>query len=83
MDWTGKVLIVESSALSEQYRKPEHQLWRATGGFGCNPNALGRAVFATSLADGEKVRWSRSEFLGVATDEVVERYTKKEGSEQT
>lgn len=64
-DLEGKVLVLRGSILKKDYRKPEYQLWRATGGFGCSPTAIGRAVFATCLFDGENARWDRQEFIGI------------------
>lgn len=51
------------------YWAPENQLWLATGGFGCAPNAAGRAVYATCLGDGERTRWNRSDFIGILKEE--------------
>ena len=58
-------------ALNEEYWSPENQLWLATGGFGCDPNASGRAVYATCLYDGEETRWNRHQIVGVLKDEFM------------
>lgn len=67
----GKVVILNSSVLSEEFREARHQLYFCTGGFGSNPNPSGRSVFAVSLADGEQVRWNRSDILGIAKPEIL------------
>ena len=67
----GKVIVLKSSVLSEEFRNTEHQLYFCTGGFGSNPNPSGRSVFAVSLADGEQVRWNRSDILGIAKPEIL------------
>lgn len=67
----GKVIVLSPSTLSEEFRSAKHQLYFCTGGFGSNPNPSGRSVFAVSLADGEQVRWNRSDILGVAKPEIL------------
>ena len=64
-DVTGKVLVMKPDTLKDQYWSPENQLWLAKGGFGCNPKASGRAIYAYCLADGEDARWNREDFCGV------------------
>lgn len=71
MSISGKVIVLKPSVLSEEFREAKHQLYFCTGGFGSNPNPSGRSVFAVSLADGEKVRWNRSDILGVAKPEIL------------
>ena len=71
LDYEGKVLAMRPEVLKEEYRTGEFQLWLATGGFGCSPTAIGRAVYATCLADGEETRWDRADFLGVVKDEFL------------
>jgi hypothetical protein len=65
----GRTLVLKPSSLAKNYRTRENQLWVAVGGFGCDPNAIGQAVFAKSptdgATDGETVRWSRSSFMGI------------------
>ena len=73
-DMTGQalestVLVMSPFTLKESYWAPENQLWLATGGFGCNPTASGRAVYATCLGDGEQARWNRSDFIGILREE--------------
>ena len=48
----GKVLVMSPFTLKESYWAPENQLWLATGGFGCAPNAAGRAVYVTGSEPG-------------------------------
>jgi hypothetical protein len=44
----------------------KHQLYFCTGGNGSNPNPSRQICLHVSLADGEKVRWNRSDVLGIA-----------------
>ena len=75
-DYTDKVIAIKQSALAEKYLMQQDQIYLATGGFGCEPNKSGRAVFTTCLSDGEKVRWDRSQVLGVIKDEFIPDYAK-------
>ena len=75
-DFTGKVLGLSPDILREQYWGQEYQLLYAQSGFGCKPHSSGRAVFATSLADGETARWNREDFVGVLKDEFLPEWAK-------
>ena len=68
-DYTGKLLVMKPETLKEEFRTPENQLFFATGGFGCRPNASGRRVFGIFLSDGEQTSFYRQDFLGVIADE--------------
>ena len=70
-NYEDKVVIVSHKNLKEEYWTPENQLWLATGGFGCDPTKIGRAVYSTCLADGEKSRWDRGQVVGVIKDEFL------------
>ena len=76
--FADKVLIIRPSALKESFWAPENQLWYATGGFGCDPYAAGDGVFATWLVNGEKYRWSRSDFYGAIKDEYLPDWAKEQ-----
>ena len=71
LDYTGKVLILRPNALKEEYWSDRNQLWVGETGFGCSPTAMGQAVFATCLGDGEKARWERADFLGVMDEKYL------------
>lgn len=66
-----RVIVLSPNALKEEYWTPENQLWLATGGFGCYPDKSGRAVYATSLFDGEKTRWNREDVIGAIKEEYI------------
>lgn len=71
MPINGKVIVLHPSALPEEYRNTKHQLYLCTGGNGSNPYPIGRSVFTVSLADGEQVRWNRSDVLGIAKPAIL------------
>ena len=70
-DITDKVIVLSPKCLKEEYWSPENQLWLATGGFGCEPDKIGRAVYATCLFDGEQTRWNRHNVIGVIKPELM------------
>lgn len=70
-DYKGRVLVMSPDTLREACWDSRNQLWLAEGGFGCSPDASGRAVYATCLGDGEKTRWNRSDFTGVLDEQYL------------
>ena len=76
-DYTNKLLILEPEILNDQSRKPAFQYFYAENGFGCNPNSIGRKVFGTFIADGEKSHFSRSDFIGIADKEKLPEWASK------
>jgi hypothetical protein len=67
----GKVIALKASSLPESLRQAKYQLYFCTGGNGSNPNAIGRSIFTVSLVEGEKVRWNRSDVLGILKPELL------------
>ncbi len=67
----GLVAIIKLKTLSEEYRKPEYQLFRLTGGFGCTPTSSGNACYGYFCKDGEETRWERQNFIGIANADAV------------
>ena len=65
-DYTNQLLVLKPSMLAPWAKEPVNQLWVAKNGFGVSPVASGRAVYATCLYDGEKARWNRGDFIGIA-----------------
>jgi len=76
MSIVGKVIVLHPSALPEGFRQAKHQLYFCTGGNGSNPNPIGRAIFTVSLAEGEKIRWNRSDILGILKPELLPEYAR-------
>lgn len=68
---SGRVIILRPSSLLGEHRNAKHQLCYCTGGNGSNANPIGRSVFTVSLANGEQVRWNRSDVLGIAKSEIL------------
>ena len=76
-DTVGKVLVMKPDTLKEQYWTQQSQLWLATGGFGCDPKASGRAIYGVCLADGEQARWNREDFIGVLDEQYLPEWAKE------
>lgn len=73
VDLTNKYAVLREDILLPEYRAIKYRIVLCTGGFGCTPHTLGRAVFTTALYDGEESRWNRSDFERLATPEEVEQ----------
>jgi hypothetical protein len=76
MSIEGKVIVLHLSVLPEGFRQAKHQLYFCTGGNGSNPNPIGRSIFTVSLAEGEKIRWNRSDVLGILKPELLPEYAR-------
>ena len=79
---TGKLIIIKPEVLAPEYRRSEHQIKRATGGFGCSPNSRGNAVFCKDLYSGKESRFERHDVLGVADVEKLPEWAKAKLDEQ-
>lgn len=69
----GKVCVLNHHALTKRYQVPRYQLFIAKGGFGCQENSLGSAVFGQYVIDQEDDRRERRDFIGIATEELIKR----------
>ena len=76
MSIEGKVIVLHPSVLPEGFRQAKHQLYFCTGGNGSNPNPIGRAILTVSLAEGEKIRWNRSDVIGILKPELLPEYAR-------
>ena len=76
-DYTGKLLIIRDTALKEEFRTPENQLFLAESGFGCSPDKIGRKVFGQFLSDGERTHFYREDFLGGIADEHIPKWARE------
>ncbi len=69
----GKLLVVDHTKLKRRYQMPRFQIFKATGGFGCQANSLGSKVFGEYIADSSATYLFRYDFIGMASDELVKR----------
>ena len=82
-DYTGKLLILRDTSLSEEYRTPENQLFLAESGFGCSPDKSGRKVYGRFLSDGEKAQFYREDFVGIIAEENIPDWAREKLAELT
>lgn len=66
----GKLVIIREDWFKKEYRNGENQLFLAQGGFGCDPQKIGRAVFG-KFWDGETCRINREDVIGVASEKAI------------
>ena len=78
----GKLIILRPSSLAPEYRSADYQLGYALSGFGCQPNAGGRAVFFQELYSGEKCRWEIGDVLGIADMDKLPEWAKAKAAER-
>ncbi len=76
-DIKGKVVAIRPECLLPEYHASRHQIMLATGGFGCNPDARGRAVFGTNLHTSGHERWNRSDILGVVKESILPEWARE------
>ena len=82
-DFEGKLMILNPSALKEDFRNSENQYFFAESGFGCSPDKLGGKVFGKFLIDGESTQFRRSDFLGEADSYGLPDWAKEKLQELT
>ena len=69
MDYREHILLLQPwivLGFKEAYIHPDFQFFYAKDGHGTNPCAAGRGVYGCFLKDGEKCRYRRADFLGIA-----------------
>ncbi len=71
MSIAGKVIVLKPSSLPQECRNGNEQVYFCKGGNGSNINPIGRSILAVSLANGEYVRWNRSDVLGILKTELL------------
>ncbi len=74
VDLNGKILVMHEENLQPQYRTFKNLVYRATGGFGCSPNKIGRTVFTKEVFGTLEEPWQRDDFEGWMTDEEFQAY---------
>lgn len=77
LDYEDRILVISPSSLKDEYKTPEDQLFKATGGFGCSPTAIGRTVYGFFIKDNEEACFGRSDFIGVMKDEFIPNWVKE------
>jgi len=68
-DFTGKVVVLASDALSEKYRSREWMIVIASGGSGCVQGAGGAGVFVQFAPDRETAKFRLGNVDRLATED--------------
>ena len=69
--YDNQLVVIRPEAMIASTRTADEQLFLVTGGFGCNPNARGQAVFCKNLFTEKTVRWERQDVAGVILPEHI------------
>lgn len=81
MNYTGKIAVLEPSALKDVNKKPDYQLFYARSEIGCHSSVYGSKVFGVHLINGENTQYRSADFIGVMKLDLIpewaqERYAK-------
>jgi len=69
--YENQLVVIKPETMIASARTADEQLFLATGGFGCNPDARGQAVFCKNLFTGKSVRWERHDIAGIIQPERI------------
>ena len=68
----GKLVVIKPEFFKPQFRETKYQLVLATGGFGCDADKLGTAVFVIECCENpEHYRQERYNLIGEPTEEMI------------
>ena len=81
IDYTGRIVVLKAERLTDDYLRPEAQIFYAESGFGCKPDSNGRKVFGRFLDTGEQTYIFRSEIAGALKDENIPDWAKQKVEE--
>ena len=74
--YENKLIVIKPESMTPAARTADHQLVLATGGFGCNPEARGQAVFCKNLFTGKETRWERYDVAGIIRPDRMPEWAK-------
>ena len=68
----GKLVVIKPEFFKPEFREAKYQIVLATGGFGCDADKLGNAVFVTECCENpEHYRQERYNLIGEPTEEMI------------
>ena len=77
---TGKLVVVNSKFFRPELEDAKYQLVLATGGFGCEADKLGNAVYVVECCENpENYRQERYNLIGEPTEELITAWKKMYG----
>jgi len=74
--YKNQLIVIKPESMTPAARTADHQLVLATGGFGCNPEARGQAVFCKNLFTGKETRWERYDVAGIIRSDRMPEWAK-------
>ena len=74
--YKNQLIVIKPESMTPAARTADHQLVLATGGFGCNPEARGQAVFCKNLFTGKETRWERYDVAGIIRPDRMPKWAK-------
>lgn len=77
VDYTDRIVVLDPSILKDECKTPQDQLFYATHGNGCRPNAIGTKVYGFHVSDGEKGYYRRTDFVGALKEEFVPEWAQE------
>lgn len=77
----GKLVVIGIDHFSEKYKDAKYQIVLACGGFGCDANKMGTAVFVEEIHNDnpEDYRRERFDLIGEPTEEMIVEWKSKYG----
>lgn len=76
----NRYVILKTEFFKSEYQNEKYQLVLAKGGFGCDPNKIGNAIFVAEIFEnGESYRIDRCDhnILGLASETTIAEYKEK------
>lgn len=71
----GKLVVIKPDFFKPEFREAKYQLVLATGGFGCDADKLGTAVFVVECCENpEHYRQERYNLIGEPTEEMIKEW---------
>lgn len=71
----GKLVVIKPDFFKPEFREAKYQIVLATGGFGCDENRMGSAVFVTECCENpESYRQERYNLMGEPTEELIKEW---------
>jgi hypothetical protein len=67
----GQFVVVNWRRLDRRFQQPRFQIFKPTGGTGCLTFMDGGKVFGRHVFDGEDGEFRRTDFLGLASEELI------------
>lgn len=75
--YANQLVVIKPEIMISSARTADEQLFYATHGNGCNPEARGHAVFCKNLFTGKSVRWERYDVAGIIQPDKIPEWARQ------